>query len=406
MRLTAAQKLIIISTTLDMFLEGVFVTLPTLNALAVPPWATPLLLSTVPIGTLVGNLALGRLTDLRGRKWAYLAMLAVYAVGALLVLSSSWVPAVLAGLLITQAAMGGEVPIVLSYIVESAPVDVKERLVVLVTNVGNIGAVVVSALALAVGGLSAYAGRVAVGALIGLALAVMAFTRYMVPESGQWLSLRPEERGRVVLGSGGALWLALLSVMAVSSVLTFGLLALDIGPAEFRGIGIQLLVTYFTGEIVGGAVSAALIESVGSKSFTLASYLGGLVTSALALPAAHFGLEAFLALLFINGAFTEAVWASRNVLESLSFPTTYRGTGVAMVRVAPYVLLLASFFLLANVSVAAYMAFASAMWALGVAASGMWFIKGREVVGLPTPMRPEDVMKKVGDRSPTASANP
>ena len=406
MRLTLTQKLVVLATTLDMFLEGVFVTLPSLNALALPPWATPAFMSTIPIGTLLGNLALGRLTDVRGRKRAYMAMLGVYAVGATLVLVTSWVPAVLAGLLITQTAMGGEVPIVLSYIVENAPTDLKERLVVLVTNVGNVGAVVVSALALAEGGLSTFAGRVAVGALIGLALAIMVVTRYMVPESEQWLSLRPEERGRVVLGAEGPLWLALLSLMAISSVLTFGLLALEIGPAEFRGVGLQLLVIYFAGEVAGGAVAAALIEMVGSKSFTLVSFLGGLLTSAVALPAARLGLWPFLSLLFINGAFTEAVWASRNVLESLSFPTTYRGTAIALVRVAPYVLLLATFFLLANVSVYIYMAFATAMWAVGVAASGIWLVKGREVVGVPTPLRPEDIIGNIGKRGQGTSANP
>ncbi len=403
MGLTRGQSLVILSTTLDMFLEGVFVTLPSVSSLisSFPEWAVPLFLSTVPVGTLIGNLILGRLTDLRGRKATYLAMLAVYAVGAAMVLASTNVTMVLIGLLVTQSAMGGEVPIVLSYIVESAPLELKERLVVLVTNVGNLGAVVVSAVALAEGGLSAYSGRLAIGVLIGLALAIMAVTRSLVPESPQWLSLRPQDRGRVVLGAEGALWLALLTLMAISSVLTFGLLALYIGPAEFRGEGLLLLLVYFSGELVGGLVAAALMNRLGSRAFTLISYSGGLITSGLAIPAISGGLRPFLALLFANGAFTETVWASRNVLESLSFPTAYRGTAISLVRVAPYVILLASFFALSNVGVSTYLLFASSMWALGVGASWVWFIRGREVVGLPTPIRPEDVLPeraRQGDR--------
>jgi hypothetical protein len=393
MTLTRDQRLVLLSTALDMFLEGVFVTLPSVSALlsSVPPWAAPLVFSTIPVGTLIGNLALGRLTDLRGRKSTYMAMLGVYALGALLILAFNSLYAVLAGLLIAQTAMGGEVPIVLSYIVESAPADVKERLVVLITNVGNVGAVVISALALAFGGLSATSGRIAIGALIAGAIAVMAVTRSMVPESRPWLSLRPEERGRVVLGAEARLWLALLTLMAVSSVLTFGLLALSIGPEEFPSHALEIVMLYFVGEAIGGLAAAAAIERVGSRAFTLASFAGGFITSLAAIPALRAGLAPFMALLLVNGAFTEMVWASRNVLESLSFPTTFRATGIAMVRVAPYVLMLVSFFATAGMGVVGFLWYATAMWALGLAASAAWVARGREVVGSPVAVRPEDL---------------
>ncbi|ADL18428.1 putative major facilitator transporter [Acidilobus saccharovorans 345-15] len=393
MVLTRDQRLVLVSTTLDMFLEGVFVTLPSVSALlsSIPSWATPLVFSTIPVGTLIGNLALGRLTDLRGRKSTYMAMLGVYALGALLILAFNSLYAVLAGLLITQTAMGGEVPIVLSYIVESAPADIKERLVVLITNVGNVGAVVISAVALAFGGLSAASGRAAVGALVAGAIAIMAVTRSMVPESRPWLSLRPEERGRVVLGAEARLWLALLTLMAVSSVLTFGLLALSIGPEEFPSHALEIIMLYFAGEALGGLIAAAAMDRVGSRAFTLASFAGGFATSLAAIPALRAGLAPFMALLFVNGAFTETVWASRNVLESLSFPTTFRATGIALVRAAPYVLMLASFFATAGMGVVDFLWYATAMWALGLAASAAWMARGREVVGSPVAIRPEDL---------------
>ncbi|MGC9072186.1 MAG: MFS transporter [Acidilobus sp.] len=402
MTLTRDQRLVLISTTLDMFLEGVFVTLPSVSALlsSMPSWASPLVFSTIPVGTLIGNLVLGRLTDLRGRKSTYMAMLGVYAVGALLILAFTDVYAVLAGLLITQTAMGGEVPIVLSYIVESASPELKERLVVLITNVGNVGAVVLSSIALIGGGLSQLSGRIAIGALIGLSLGIMAITRSLVPESRPWLSLRPEERGRVVLGAEARLWLALLTLMAVSSVLTFGLLALAIGPTEFPRYALQIVLVYFAGEVVGGLAAAALIGRVGSRAFTLWSFAGGLLTSLAAALALSAGVWPFMSLLFVNGAFTETVWASRNVLESLSFPATYRATGIALVRVAPYALMLASFFLTSSMGPVQYMAYATAMWALGAVASGVWVARGREVVGLPAPLRPEDLV-----RAPRAEAN-
>jgi Major Facilitator Superfamily. len=234
--LTREQKLVMLSTTLDMFLEGVFVTLSPISVQwpFVPGWAAPLLFIMMPIGTIIGNSTFGRLTDLRGRKLTYLSMLAVYAVGSALVILSSNVYELLAGLLIVYSAIGGEIPVVLSYVVESAPVDIKERVVVLITNVGNVGAVVAAALALMTSDVSVNAERLALGVLIGLAISVLVITRSLVPESRPWASLPRERRGRVSLNYESARFaLASLTLMAISSVLTFGLLALSIGPEEF-----------------------------------------------------------------------------------------------------------------------------------------------------------------------------
>lgn len=392
-----AQRLVLLSTTLDMFLEGVFITLPSISALlsSVPAWAEPLLFLTIPVGTLVGNLLIGRLTDVRGRKSAYIMMLLVYAVGAALIVTATGLYQLLAGLLITQTAMGGEVPIVLSYIVESSPAESKERLVVIVTNVGNIGALAVSWLAMSTGGLSATAGRYAIAALIGGALTIMVITRTLVPESRPWLSLSPSERGRVDLSFPGAkLWTAILTLMAISSVLTFGLLALYIGPAEFKNMTYQILVVYFAGEAAGGAAAAAMVGRLGSRSTTLISFAGGLATTLAAAAVLGLGAAPFLALLFINGAFTEMVWASRNVLESLTFPTTFRATAISLVRVVPYLLMIASFYLTSSMNQVQYLAYAAAMWGLGVVGSVLWSLKGVEVVGRPLVMRPEELARR------------
>jgi hypothetical protein len=391
--LTREQKLVMLSTTLDMFLEGVFVTLSPISVQwpFVPGWAVSLLFIMMPIGTIIGNSTFGRLTDLRGRKLTYLSMLAVYAVGSALVILSSNVYELLAGLLIVYSAIGGEIPVVLSYVVESAPVDIKERVVVLITNVGNVGAVVAAALALVTSGVSVNSERLALGVLIGLAISVLVITRSLVPESRPWASLPRERRGRVSLGYESARFaLASLTLMAISSVLTFGLLALSIGPEEFPSISNEILLVYFIGEVLGGFIAAYLVTYVGSKGFTLASYLGGLVTTVAAVLVLRLGPMPFLALLLVNGVFTETVWASRNVLESLAFPTNFRGTGISLVRIAAYVLLAASYLVTASMTPVEYLTFAAAMWALGVGASLAWYVRGPELVGVPLVNLPEE----------------
>jgi len=280
---------------------------------------------------------------------------------------------------------------VLSYVVESAPVDIKERAVVLITNVGNVGAVVAAAVALVTSGVSVSAERLALGVLIGLAISVLVITRSLVPESRPWASLPRERRGRVSLGYESARFaLASLTLMAISSVLTFGLLALSIGPEEFPSISNEILLVYFIGEVLGGFLAAYLVTYVGSKGFTLASYLGGLVTTVAAILVLRLGPVPFLALLLANGVFTETVWASRNVLESLAFPTNFRGTGISLVRIAAYVLLAASYLVTASMTPVEYLIFAAAMWALGVGASLAWYIRGPELVGVPLANLPEE----------------
>ena len=398
MALTRAQKLVVASTTLDMILEGVFITLPSISAAwpFVGQWAVPLILMTVPVGTLIGNLVLGRLADVLGRKPMYLAMLAVYAAGAALVLASRGVYELVAGNLVANAAIGGETPLVLSYVAETAPEGLRERLVVLVTNAGNAGAALAAAIAAAGGTLSVGAERLALGALIAAAIGVLAFTRSMVPESALWASLPREQRGRLEASSRPvALRLAVLAGMAVSSVLTFGLLALDIGPALYPRLTNELLLAYFAGEVAGGLVAAALVTRLGSRAFALWSFAGGLATTLAAVPVVAYGLgtPAFLAVLAANAVFTETVWASRNVLEAALFPTSARATGIALVRALPYAIWAAILVPEMSFSAPEYLAFAASMWALGVAASGAWYLKGVEVVGSRLPMVPEDLLE-------------
>lgn len=397
MALTRAQKLVVASTTLDMVLEGVFITLPSISAAwpFVGQWAVPLILMTVPVGTLIGNLVLGRLADVLGRKPMYLAMLAVYAAGAALVVASRNAYELVAGNLVANAAIGGETPLVLSYVAETAPEGLRERLVVLVTNAGNVGAALAAAIAAAEGTLSVGAERLALGALIAAAIGVLAFTRSMVPESALWASLPREQRGRLEASSRPvALRLAVLAGMAVSSVLTFGLLALDIGPALYPSLTNELLLAYFAGEVAGGLIAAALVTRLGSRAFALWSFAGGLATTLAAMPVVAYGLgtPAFLAVLAANAVFTETVWASRNVLEAALFPTSARATGIALVRVAPYAIWAAILVPEMSFGALEYLAFAAAMWAIGVAASGAWYVKGVEVVGSRLPMVPEDLL--------------
>ncbi len=402
MRLARDQKLVIASTTLDMMLEGIFVTLPSISALwpFVGPSSIPLVLLTVPIGTLIGNLTLGRVADLVGRKRAYIAMLLIYAIGATLVVTSNSLSWLLSGLLVAQVAIGGEVPIVLSYIVESAPLELREVLVVLITNVGNAGAALAAGIAYATGTISVATERAWLAGLIVAAIGILAFTRSMVPESLPWSSVPAKARGHMqVVGSGMGVLVIMLVAMGISSVLTFGYLALDVGPALFPSISNKLIFLYFAGELVGGLVAAALVGRLGSKKFVLASFLGGLATSIAAIPAVELGnVGAFMAVLAINGVFTETVWASRNVLESTTFPTSSRATGISVVRLVPYLIWSAILYPMLSLSPEAYLTFASALWALGAAAGIAWYFRGIEVIGMPLLMLPEDLRRALRSR--------
>jgi len=81
---------VIASTMASMIVYGLVLGLVPVAAIwsSAPSWAVTAMYLTIPLGTLAGNLIIGRLTDVIGRKPSFIVTLALYGVGSLITLLS------------------------------------------------------------------------------------------------------------------------------------------------------------------------------------------------------------------------------------------------------------------------------------------------------------------------------
>jgi len=391
--LKAGRALIAASMSVSMVAYGLVLGMVPVVAIwsSAPQWADTLMFLMIPVGTLIGNLTVGRLADVIGRKPSFIVTLALYGLGslaALLALEYRWpLAALIASLAVAQVGLGGEMPAVLAYLAEVFGRGQRTAALILITDISNLG-VLIDGLIMMLYQSNAIPVSAAIYSLavtLGAAIVVLLVTRFLLPESPEWESLPEEARGRVAgpgEGPGLAFRVAVLTSLVIATALTYAFLALTIGPYLFpRSTGL-LLVIYNVGELVGGPLALAVLRPAGSRALTAVSYVGGLASMAVA--AAVLGYVAhsftlFTYLLLVNGVFGEMAWAARAILEPLAFPVGYRGTAIAIVRVVPYALYAASVFYLANFTQLQYMIYNVVLWAVGATASIAWYLRGPEV---------------------------
>ena len=375
----AGRALIAASMSVSMVAYGLVLGMVPVVAIwsSAPQWADTLMFLMIPVGTLIGNLTVGRLADVIGRKPSFIVTLALYGLGslaALLALEYRWpLAALIASLAVAQVGLGGEMPAVLAYLAEVFGRGQRTAALILITDISNLG-VLIDGLIMMLYQSNAIPVSAAIYSLavtLGAAIAVLLVTRFLLPESPEWESLPEEARGRVAgpgEGPGLAFRVAVLTSLVIATALTYAFLALTIGPYLFpRSTGL-LLVIYNVGELVGGPLALAVLRPAGSRALTAVSYVGGLASMAVA--AAVLGYVAhsftlFTYLLLVNGVFGEMAWAARVILEPLAFPVGYRGTAIAIVRVFPYALYAASVFYLANFTQLQYMVYNVGLWGVG-----------------------------------------
>jgi len=391
--LKAGRALIAASMSVSMVAYGLVLGMVPVVAIwsSAPQWADTLMFLMIPVGTLIGNLTVGRLADVIGRKPSFIVTLALYGLGslaALLALEYRWpLAALIASLAVAQVGLGGEMPAVLAYLAEVFGRGQRTAALILITDVSNLGVLIDGLIMMLYQSntIPVSAAIYSLAVTLGAAIAVLLVTRFLLPESPEWESLPEEARGRVAgpgEGPGLAFRVAVLTSLVIATALTYAFLALTIGPYLFpRSTGL-LLVIYNVGELVGGPLALAVLRPAGSRALTAVSYVGGLASMAVA--AAVLGYVAhsftlFTYLLLVNGVFGEMAWAARVILEPLAFPVGYRGTAIAIVRVVPYALYAASVFYLANFTQLQYMIYNVVLWAVGATASIAWYLRGPEV---------------------------
>jgi MFS family permease len=379
------QWLIIISSSFSMLIYGLVLALPSISTTwsFVPQNYYVYIFLSIPIGTIIGNIVIGRLADTKGRKNMFILTLLLYGLGSLIVLVSNNFLVLILGLLISQIGLGGEMPTLLTYLSEMIPIKYREIVLIFTTNIANVGVLIGGIISLKAGLLSIEQERFYYLISLIASISLMLVFRLMVPESLRWEIKKKKEIGKRVKIE--QLWFKIyfLTSLIIATALTYALLALTIGPYLFPKLTSILLVIYNLGESIGGFISLGIIKRIGTKFFAVFSYMGGFIVMIFVVIDYIFAknvLQLFLALLFINGLFGEFAWAARVSLEPVIFPTNFRSTGIAISRLLPYILYAASIFYAASFDVMQYLIYNIILWGIGGLASILWYVYGVETI--------------------------
>lgn len=337
---------------------------------------------------------IGALADSVGRKRTFLITMLSYAIGIIIVSMSTGYWLFVTGLFIAGFGVGGEEAPSLSLIAEDTPVSERSRNLTLAPNFNNAGSAFTAALLMISPFIGIYEDRIFLLISAFTVILYLVYARLRMPESFRWLNLKGRSaEARTIsndLGIDGLetrirepnrrFSFAVLAAMGISQYLTFGLMAFIIEPFEFGNTAyLPISLVALVGATIAGFVAVPLI-SKGRKNYTLFAYGGGFVSMVVILfSAAYLGnMFIFMPLLFLNMFFSEFAWASRTNLEPELFATQNRSTMIGLVRIFPMVAYIFSIFLTSGFGLEYSLVYNSALWALGLAAAVLWFIRGTE----------------------------
>jgi len=394
----------------------------------IPKWLLPASVILGYIFLVLGDSVMGFITDRIGRKRVFIYTMSLYTVGLLGMAASLYVKQVANPLVafivfmvsyaLAEFGVGGEEPPALAATSELMPSSSRGMMLVLTPNFSNVGAALAAAILYAA---LVYTGSASVSSIytmIGSALIVVLVTllvRLRIPESVKWLESRGRVNEAVEVAKREGLEYALsvdnsviqvrappawfralfLSIIGFTQITTYGLMAFTIvylpSLPFSSNYSLQSLVILLAnlGAALAGLVGL-VIDKVSRRSFTLFSYLGGLVTmipifliyAALNTPL-RASLLIFYTLLFLNMAFSEFEWAVRTMLEPELFPTRVRGTWIGVIRLISYgVFIVLSYYLLSTLNTYQYLLTNLILYAIGAAAAVAWFIYGIETRGI------------------------
>ena len=353
----------------------------------VPADAYLYMLLAMPVGLISGNLAMGHLADRYGRKPVMMAALVIYSVGvALVALASSWQVLALGVGTIVFSIGGGDEPALLSYLAETTSGRSRGSLVMLASNGANVAAATAAAIFI-LAGVDFHLQRMALVITLALALPLVIFVRRALPESAIWSRVRARANAaapRRGIGLGGHAKLYFLVTIALTTVLTYGLVSWAMGPYYYPRMISLVTLLFNVGAAAGGILGYATVERAGRKVLSIAYYAGGLLTGIaiilqLILSPGDFAL--FAALLVVNGAFAQLTWGLRLVMEAELFHTASRATSIAIVRTSAWAVYTASLVFTQSFTVTSFMAYDVALWALGVSGAVVWAALGYETRG-------------------------
>lgn len=206
LRLSGIHYVMFFSYSLTFLIWGGFVTTSGVMSIYyfskyIPKFLVPISVVLGPISLMIGNVLMGRLADIVGRRGIYVYTMSLYTIGligmGLSILLSNVIPAseafipFIISYILAEIGVGGEEPPALAAATELMPYNYRGSMLVLITNFDNIGAAIASAILLLalMRGTQLSATWTMIGSAIIVLIAAI-IIRLVTPESVRWLIVR------------------------------------------------------------------------------------------------------------------------------------------------------------------------------------------------------------------------
>ncbi len=263
--ISAAQIRVVALCALVTLIEGIDLTLiPLLVPKIEKAWSVSaasfgIILSSAPVGLIMGGVGVGYLADRIGRRNALIFAMSLMTLATITTTAADSVTTLLMCRLVTGISFGGVIPVAVALVSESLPPRVRASVVVFVF-LGQAGGGLLAALLVKIPPPDApwptTVYYVAAGCAVVTALLVL-----MLPESPRYLLVRGGRRNRLrdLFLEGRAagtalLWVTFIGVCAPVSFFTNWLTSMFTHAGKSSEVGVDAIAYYSAGAMLGGLV--------------------------------------------------------------------------------------------------------------------------------------------------------
>ncbi|AFZ69993.1 Major Facilitator Superfamily transporter [Caldisphaera lagunensis DSM 15908] len=370
----------IISMSISILLYGFSITLGALltQINSFPKYLDIYLLITPPLSLLLGNILFGRLADNYGRKPILVFTPILFSIGIVLFLIPNQYTTLLGVNLLLFSIAGGDEPAIISYSVENLSSNDRGKVMMLITNFVNIGALISSFIFI----IFKYylIMKITTSSFLFISLLISYILRKDLPESTLWIkseSKKIKDQNLTKISS--------LLFISISTILTYGLISWVIGPYYYPNLTSYIVLFFNLGNIIGGIIGYLIIDNIKRNSFVFFGFAGGIITSSFLLLAMHLHVNysIFLPLLITNGIFTQLTWGSRLILEGELFSTKIRASSISLIRGSGWFIYIISTILTVNFTIILFQLYDILFWILGLLGSLIWYLYGIDTRKIP-----------------------
>ncbi len=351
-----------------------------------------LYIAVAAIGLMSGNLVMGFLSDMFGRRRIFIFTMFMAVVGLYgAILSRNYIEMFIS-IFIANFSLGGDETVILAYIGESISHHMRSQYIVLITNMANIGVFFTAVVEYFVH-LDITLSKEFIFTIVTITLAVVIVTRWKSMESPMWTKLSSsgakfQEDDALKLWKGvgkHTMALSIFEQISTATTIVTGFFMLNLYFGTIYAGSIQSYFVVFT--TMAGATSGILlafwVNRVPHRMLPLFSF--PLMAALLIFLAAYSSYvlvpaSIILIILVVRAFLSEIGWGSREVLQVELNHTMRRGTRIGLVRSFAYGIFIIIYLLTTfiNKSMEFYFVLLAIVELFGAAGAISWYIWGVE----------------------------